>query len=139
MVDDVIELMSSLTMVMEEESTRLRSHKRGGDLSEMATVKIRLVGMLETELARLERNCMEWAKALDSEEQERLTEAFGMLSIASTDNASILERQMTLSAQMLDAVTAEARRLAGKRAATYGARGAMEPDCTAPISVNSQY
>lgn len=139
MVDNIIDMMTSLTLLMEEESARLRSRTHGGDLSEMATAKIRLVGLLETELARIERQTPQWVESLPPEDRERLTEAFATLSGASTANASVLERQMTLSAQMLDAVTAEARRLAGKRASTYGVQGMMEPACTAPISVNSQF
>lgn len=139
MVNDVIDLLSSLTMVMEEETNRLATYEIGGDLSEMASAKIRLVGLLETELARLDRNCTEWAKSLPVEDRERLAEAFGTLNATSTANASILERQMDLSTQMLDAVTAEACRLAGRRPSIYGAQGAMGPENTAPISVNSQY
>lgn len=139
MVDNVIDMMASLALLMDEEAARLRARSHGRELSELATAKIKLVGSLETELARVERQTPEWVTHLEPENRERLVEAFGMLSQASTANASVLERQMTLSAQMLDAVTAEARRLAGKRASTYGVHGVMEPACTAPISVNSQY
>ena len=140
MPSNAIDVMASLTLIMNEETDRLRARERGIDLAELAAAKVRLVGMLETELARLEREQPGWADAMEEDERERLSEALVALGEASTANAAILERQIGLSIEMMGAVANEARRLAGKRAYTYGASGDLSQTSLAtPISVNSEY
>ncbi|SNT18588.1 hypothetical protein SAMN06295912_15413 [Sphingomonas laterariae] len=140
MAANAIDVMASLTLIMNEETERLRSRERGRDLAELAAAKVRLVGVLETELARLEREAPGWANALDEAGREELSNALVALGEASATNALILERQIDLSVEMMGAVSAEARRLANRRAATYSARGDLaNADLTAPISVNSEY
>ncbi|WP_325230409.1 hypothetical protein [Sphingobium sp.] len=52
----------------------------------------------------------------------------------------MLERQIDLSMEMMTAIAAEARRLAGNRARTYGARGDLaKMELTTPISFNGEY
>ncbi|AGH49038.1 MULTISPECIES: hypothetical protein [Sphingomonadales] len=139
MANEAIDVMASLTLIMNEETDRLRSREGGRDLAELASAKIRLVGVLESELARLDREKPGWARALDQDGRDQLAAALIALGEASTANAAILERQIDLSIEMMGAVTAEAKRLAGRRASTYGAAGNLAPDFTAPISVNSEF
>ncbi|ARS28994.1 hypothetical protein [Sphingomonas sp. KC8] len=137
---NAIDVMASLTLIMNEETDRLRARERGIDLAELAAAKVRLVGMLETELARLEREQPGWADAMEEEERERLADALVALGEASAANAAILERQIDLSIEMMGAVAGEAKRLAGKRASTYGASGDLShTNLATPISVNSEY
>lgn len=140
MPSNAIDVMASLTLIMNEETDRLRARERGIDLAELASAKVRLVGMLETELARLEREQPGWADAMDEEQRERLSDALVALGEASTANAAILERQIGLSIEMMGAVASEAKRLAGKRASTYGASGDLsQTNLATPIAVNSEY
>ncbi|RJF85707.1 flagellar biosynthesis protein FlgN [Sphingomonas cavernae] len=140
MASNVIDVMASLTLIMNEETDRLRGHERALDLAELATAKVRLVGVLETELARVNREQPGWTEALDDEERDALASALIALGDASTANAAILERQIDLSAEMMGAVAAEAKRLSGSRTSTYGARGDLSHmDLATPISVNSEY
>jgi len=140
MASEAIDVMASLTLIMNEETGRLRSRERGRDLAELAAAKVRLVGVLETGLARLEREQPDWAAALDEEEREALTATLLALGEASAANAAILERQIDLSIEMMGAVANEARRLANRRAATYRASGDLDnADLAAPISINTEY
>jgi hypothetical protein len=60
----------------------------------------------------------------------------GHISVA----INMLERQIDLSMEMMTAIAAEARRLAGNRARTYGARGDLaKMELTTPISFNGEY
>lgn len=140
MAADIIDILSSLTLIMNEETERLQSQQRDSDLGELVTVKLRLTGLLEQEMARLNRSEPDWAEALDEEQRGRLSAALIGLSKASAANAALLERQLELSSELMDAFAKEARRLAGKRASTYGAEGGLSPlDLASPISINSHY
>jgi flagellar biosynthesis/type III secretory pathway chaperone len=52
MPDAMIDIMTSLTDIMNEESALLRSRDRASALGELAAAKARLVGQLEEALAR---------------------------------------------------------------------------------------
>ncbi|WOK37717.1 flagellar biosynthesis protein FlgN [Sphingomonas sp. C3-2] len=139
MASEIIDIMVSLTLIMQEETQRLTTHERAGDLAELANAKVRLVGVLETELARLNREESGWVDAMDEEGREALGKALVALGEASTANADILERNITLSIEMMEAVTNEAKRISGNRAEIYGAKGNVSRiELATPISVNSE-
>lgn len=139
MASDIIDVMTSLALIMREETEGLSSHEKPGDLAELASAKIRLVGVLETELTRLNREEPNWVDMLDEERRDALGRALIALGEASTANADILERQISLSLEMMEAVTNEAKRLSGNRAEIYGARGNISRiELATPISVNSE-
>ncbi|HUD95501.1 flagellar biosynthesis protein FlgN [Sphingobium sp.] len=140
MPNEMIDIMTSLTALMQEETLRLRGQERALDLSQLAGAKARLVGRLEEMLARRNRHHPEWAEQMDGDTRDRLTECLADLRVASTANASILERQIDLSMEMMTAIANEARRLAGNRAYTYGAQGDLaKMDLATPISFNTEY
>lgn len=140
MPDAMIDIMTSLTDIMNEESALLRSRDRAPALGELAAAKARLVGQLEEALARQNRLQANWTEQLDEEAQERLKLSVSAMRDAAALNADILERQMELSAEMLGAITHEARRKAGNRMYTYGAEGRMtNADLPTPISFNTEY
>lgn len=140
MPNDMIDIMASLTLIMNEETARLKGHERRLDLAELAAAKARLVGSLEELLARRNRQEPDWADTIDAEARERLTACLVDLREASTANARILERQIELSAGIMTAIADEARRLAGNRAHVYGARGDLAAtDLATPISFNTEY
>jgi hypothetical protein len=125
MAADIIDIMSSLTLIMNEEVARLQTHQHTNDLGELVTVK---------------RSQPDWADALEEQERERLSETLIALGKASAANVSLLERQLERSSEMMEAFAREARRLAGKRASTYCAGGGLSPlDLATPISINSHY
>jgi hypothetical protein len=135
---NLIDVITSLTLIMTEETERLNARHRM-DLAELAMVKIRLTGVLEGELARLNRTRPGWAEMLEPEMKESLTSGLIALGEASTANAAVLERQIDLSIELMGALAAEARRVSRSRAETYGATGLLSPvDPNAPISVNSE-
>lgn len=140
MLDEMVDIMSSLTIIMNEETERLQGHERSPALGELAAAKVRLVGKLEEVLARQNRQNPGWTEALDGETREWLTGCLADLRDASTANAGILERQIELSTEMMAAIANEARRLAGNHAYTYGARGDLAAmDLATPISFNTEY
>jgi hypothetical protein len=136
---NLIDVITSLTLIMTEETERLKARDRE-DLTELATVKIRLTGVLEGDLARLNREQPGWADALEGDVREALSSSLIALGEASAANAAVLERQIDLSIELMAALAAEARRLSKKRAETYGSTGLLSPiDLATPISVNSQF
>lgn len=140
MAGNLVDIMASLSLIMNEESDRLSARDRSHDLAELAAAKIRLAGVLDTELARLEREQPGWAEAMDEDARRDLADALLVLGEASAANAALLERQIDLSIEMMGAFAAEARRLSGKRASTYGARGDVSAlELAPPISVNSEF
>ncbi len=140
MIDNLIDVISSLTLIMQEETVRLTARDRGRDLAELAAAKLRLVGVLETQLARIEREQTDWADTIEEAVRERLFAALLALGEASNANASVLERQIDLSVEMIGAIAGEAKRLAGRSTVTYGMRGDLALfDPAMPISINSEY
>ena len=140
MADDMIELMTSLTMVLTEESAQLRRQTTNGELRELASVKNRLVGMLQYELAQRERLDPDWAAQMEDEKRAALSRVVKTLAEASAANRAVLQRQLELTTDMIDALAQEARRTSGRRASTYQADGDLTPlDLAPPISINSHY
>ena len=136
MIGNLIDVISSLTLIMQEETTRLTSGLGGRDLAELVSAKIRLVGMLEIALAKLEREETGWAEDVEDLVRERLVESLFALGEASAANAAVLERQIDLSVEMIGAIASEAKRLAGRSTTTYGARGHLSLfDPAIPISI----
>jgi flagellar biosynthesis/type III secretory pathway chaperone len=136
---EIVDIIRSLTLIMNEETQRLSGADRSGVLAEMAAAKARLVGMLEAKSAALARSDPDWIEALEAEQRAELMEALAAMKEASAPNAAILERQITLSLEMIAAVAAEAKRLSGSRSAVYGRSGGLSrTELTAPISVNSR-
>jgi len=140
MIDNLIDVIASLTLIMREETDQLTSRSKNSSLAELAAAKLRLVGVLETELARVEREEAAWIDTLDEVRREKLFATLFALGEASAANAAVLERQIDLSVELIGAIATEAKRLAGRSTTTYGARGDIAQfDPAAPISVNSRY
>lgn len=140
MASDVIEVMTSLSAVMREETARLQANERVLDLAELAGAKARLVGTLEERLARNGRQAPDWAAQMDDPTRETFAAALGELRAASMVNAALLARQIELSADVMSAISAEAKRVSGNRAYAYGASGTLaRPDLTTPISLNNEF
>ena len=139
MTAQLIDAMVSLTSLMEEESEKLSRSPHVPELGEIAAAKLRLTGRIEAEVARLKREGQDWMEVLDGEAREALTDASRNLRDASAVNQEILSRQIELSSEMMAAIAAEAQRLTGARAATYGATGGLGGiDAPAPISINTR-
>ncbi|MEN2786115.1 flagellar biosynthesis protein FlgN [Sphingomonas qilianensis] len=137
---NALDIIASLTLIMNEETARLGAHERGQDIAELAAAKIRLAGLLDAELARLNRVQPDWALHLPEDGRDALSHAVIALGEASTANAAILERQIDLSVELMAAFENEARRASKSRAEVYGINGQLAPiDNATPISVNSEY
>lgn len=137
---DMLELIGSLTLVIQEETERLEAGERVSDLAALAAAKARLVSSLEVMSVRAERNHPGWIEQLGDETRQKLADTVSMLKDVSLRNAYVLERQISLSQEMMDAVAAELRRLTGKSISTYDELGELA--CTetpAPISINTQF
>ncbi|WP_395328334.1 flagellar biosynthesis protein FlgN [Novosphingobium sp. BL-8H] len=140
MPNEMIEIMTSLSLVMREETERLQRRERVLDLAALAAAKARLVAQLEEVLARRNRREPEWQAAMNDETRERLTECLAELRAASIANAALLERQIELSMEMMTAIADEAKRLSGNRSYTYVATGDLaRVDAATPISFNGEY
>lgn len=138
MANDFIDIITSLTAIMEEETARLLAPGRHSDFAEMAAAKMKLVAAIELKTVEHARGRAEWLASLDDETRDRLTAAIQHLGAAAQVNARVLVRQIDLSTEMMSAVAAEARRLSGTRSAIYGAGGTLtRTDVATPISVNA--
>lgn len=139
METEIVEIMTSLSMVMREETTRLQARERVLELAELADAKVRLVGALEQSLARLDRRTPDWSGKMDPVVREGFADAVEELRTASMVNAALLERQIELSGEMMSAIANEAKRVTGNRTYTYGAKGDLaRADLTTPISFNTE-
>jgi flagellar biosynthesis/type III secretory pathway chaperone len=139
MTEELIDLMRSLVILMEEETARLQSNGRFPDMAETAQAKVRLVAALEQQSSRLSRENPGWMESLGGDEREILRTAVADLRSASATNSAVLKRQIDLSNEMMEAVTHEARRIAGSRSTTYGAAGNVtRVQGAAPISINTR-
>ena len=139
MASDLIDTIESLVALMREETERLLSPGRLGDLQEIAAAKARLVGSLDARTAQLNREQPDWLDRLEPEMREELNAALAELRDISAENAKALERQIQLSVEMIEAITTEARRLSGTSSETYCPRGGVSRIQSAtPISINTR-
>jgi flagellar biosynthesis/type III secretory pathway chaperone len=140
MAADTIDLVRSLAAVMREETEALGAPAGGAVLAELAAAKQRLLAMLETRAARVERETPGWRETLEPPAREELLAALAELRDAAAPNAAALERRIALSLDLMAAISAEAQRLSGRRHAVYGAAGGISrPQLPSPIAVNSRF
>jgi len=138
MASELIDTIHSLVALMREETETLRGGGSAATIEEIAAAKLRLTASLETQIAQAERERPDWRSRLAEEDQTALREATDALRQVAADNAEVLERQISLSREILDAIAAEAKRLSGSRSQTYCARGEVfRVDAPTPISVNT--
>ena len=139
MIDSLLDAAQSLTSLMAEEDHALSTRGRCVDHAETVAAKRRVAAMLEAEIARLNRIDTNWMARLEEDDQTTLREAMAALSQAALANYQVLERHLSLSSEMMDAVTAEAKRLTGNRGCSYQINGALvQRDGSSPISVNTR-
>ena len=140
MIDRLTDVLESLLLLMDEETRHLRDSPFGSALPELAATKVRLVGQLDQMTAAYGRSTAGGDRALDDAQRTRLADLLARLEATSAANAAALERQIDLSVEMIGAITTEAKRLAGRATATYGAQGHLSRfDPTMPIAINSSY
>jgi flagellar biosynthesis/type III secretory pathway chaperone len=136
---EIIDLVHSLTAIIEDETDKLTARGHSPGLPETVAAKMRLTATLEERLARLGREQPDWIEQIDPELAGQMAAAVCVLRDAAAANAAILERQISLSTELMEAIAAEAQRLIGARNATYCAGGALiETDRNAPIAINTQ-
>jgi flagellar biosynthesis/type III secretory pathway chaperone len=138
MIEDLIDIVESLTLIMAEETARLEGPARHRDCTAIVEAKLRLVAALEVRAAQVARQDADWLETLDPALRSALHTALAKLAAVSEPNRQVIARQIDLSAEMMGVVAAEAQRQSGARSATYGARGAMtRSEMPSPISVNT--
>ncbi len=139
METDLLDLFRSLASICEEETGLLRCGRRGA-VAGLVQAKTRLVGSLDSEIARLDRTSPGWREALDAETRGELADLASRLRDLCAENGAVLRRQIELSSELMAEIAADARRRRGGRSEAYGASGAMTATSVAvPISVNTSY
>ena len=139
MVNEFIDTFRSLESLMREETERLLTPGAIRPIEEIAAAKSRLVGWIEARTVQLEREQPGWRERLDEEERAALAEVVAELRETAAENARVLERQIRLSFEILDAIGAEAKRLSGSRTETYCASGGVSrAELATPISINAR-
>jgi flagellar biosynthesis/type III secretory pathway chaperone len=138
MANEFIDIVESLSAIMEEETALLLSPRRYSDFAEMVAAKVKLVAAMEIKIAEHARTRVEWLASLAEETRDLLMAAIRQLGEAAQANAAVLARQIDLSTEMMAAVATEARRLSGMRGAIYGASGILcRTELATPISINT--
>ena len=133
------DLIRSLEELMREETGTLTAGGLAQPLGELAAAKLRLTTSLEHEIARLDREEPSWKQSLSQEARTQVAQAFQDLCGAAQDNARVLARHIDLSRDLLEAVAAEARRMAGNRQETYGAEGDVKRiEAPQPLAINTR-
>lgn len=139
MIDTMLDFARSLTTLMAEETDELLGRGQCADHAETVAAKRRLVAQLDTEIARLNRETPDWRQHLDQKVNLALGEAMATLRDAAAANAAVVDRHLSLSNEIIDAVAAEARRLTGNRGYSYRDTGTiMQRSGSSPISVNTR-
>lgn len=139
MIENMLDVSGSLTRLMRDEGAALLEHGRCAEHAEIVAAKRRLAGQLDGEIARLNREMPDWLQQLGEDARVALHAAVADLGEAAAANARIVERQLSLSNDMIAAVAEEARRLSGNRGSSYQESGAMAHRVgTSPISVNTR-
>lgn len=141
MIETMLDNACSLTKLMEEETAELTRKGRCGDHQELVSAKRRLAAQLEAEMVRLRREHGDWAQQLQGEDRDALRQALAELRDAAAVNARVVERQLSLSAEMMDAVSAEAKRLTGNGSHSYQQSGTIKEQrrsAVTPISINTR-
>lgn len=140
MFDRLSDLLTSLLLLMEEETQYIRSCTFDATLPELAATKIRLIGQLEHVTAVIARDEQNWSATLTEQDRAHLTDMLRTFETTAADNRAALKRQIDLSVELIGAIAAEARRQAGRSSSTYGAAGTLSVyDPTMPIAINSRY
>ena len=138
MIDDLIDIIDSLTLIMAEETAALTASGRHPQQREMVDAKLRLVAALEVRLSQIAHGDSDWLDNLDVTTRALLLQTLARLRDAAEPNAQLLSRQIDLSTEMMGVVANEAIRLAGKRGVTYGAGGGLaHTNVSTPISINT--
>lgn len=139
-LDTLIETMTDLAQIMDEESDLLSAGAPGNGNAELTQAKIRLTAKLDANAAELKRRDANWMETLEGEERDVFRAATEALSTAAERNHTILARQIDLSAELLAAVGKEMERLTGRRGSTYSRAGAMQrSQGRIPLSINQRY
>ena len=139
MIENILDVSASLTRLMGDEDAALLNIGRCAEHEQIVAAKRRLAGQLDGEIARLNREQPDWLQQLDEDAGAALRASVADLREAAAANARIVERQLSLSNDMIAAVAEEARRLSGNRGFSYQETGAMtHRDGTSPISVNTR-
>ena len=139
METDLLDLFRSLTSISAEE-TLLLQHGRRGEIAELVAAKTRLVGAVDSEVARLDRTNPAWRDALPADMRAELAELAEQLRDICANNGAALKRQIDLSNEMMAEIAADARRRRGSGSAAYGSSGAMTgAGAAVPISVNASF
>lgn len=138
MIEDLIDVVESLTLIMDEETVRLHGRDRYRQSGAVVEAKLRLVATLEVRVAQLSRRGTDWVEELAADDRARLQAALAALCAASEPNRRCIARQIDLSTEMMGVVAAEAQRQSGASGSTYGSGGTMtRTDTPSPISVNT--
>lgn len=133
----LVEQLGSLVGIMRQENALLRDGRRG-ELAEIAAAKLRLTAELERGIAELSRSGADWQAELQSGDRAGFIQASAELQAVAADNAQLLRRQIELSRELMDAISAEAKRVVGTRSEVYGSGGGLQrTDLPAPIAVNA--
>ncbi|MBA4761548.1 flagellar biosynthesis protein FlgN [Sphingomonas sp.] len=139
METELLDLFRSLASISDEE-TMLLAQGRRGEIAGLVQAKIRLVGAVDHEVARLDRTNAGWRDALDPAVRAELAELAARLRDICAANGAALKRQIDLSDEMMAEIAADARRRRGSGSGAYGASGGMAFAGTAvPISVNASF
>lgn len=140
MSPDLVEAMQSLAMLMDEENAALEQVGHLEHLQTLVAAKLRLVSNVEAMLVRAHREQPDWIAQLDEEERQEFRARVESLMNIAQQNATILQRQIDVSNDLINAIAVEARRLNGSRSTTYTAHGGLaRSDGVAPIAVDSGF
>lgn len=136
----LIDTMLALIRVMEEESELLAVSGPTGEIGVRAQAKVRLAARMDQLCAALHRDNPEWMSTLTGEDREEFAEASEELHRIAAINSEILERQIDLSTEMLQAVGKELERLTGRRGTVYSRLGDIRRmQSSMPLSINQRY
>lgn len=134
---ELIEALTSLDLILEEETAQLASSGYNPLLGQLVAAKTRAAGTIERHWLRLFGTGAD-PDALAPADRAALADRIGATLDRLRANAHLIERRIALCDDLLGAISAEAKRVSGGRSLVYGARGAIaRNDQATPISINT--
>lgn len=138
MITELIDKVDSLIGLMESETEGLKNGIAREDGAQIAEAKARLTASLEKEMMRFDHHAAEWAASTDEEAKEVLVEKIRKLEETARNNAAAITRSLRMSGEIIEAISAEVKRISGNRSVSYRPTGTLSDNSrSAPISINT--
>ena len=138
MITELVDKVDSLIGLMAAETDGLKTGIAREDCAQIAEAKARLTASLEKEMMYFDRHAGDWAASADDEAKSLLLDKIRKLEDTARENAAAITRSLRMSGEIIEAISAEVKRISGNRSVSYRPSGTLNDSSrSAPISINT--